>query len=318
MEERTGRTADSPASEAAIWRLIVRCSRSVLRTYSSSFFLVTRFLPPRQRAAVEVIYAAVRYPDEIVDTFPLPADEKIALLDAWEQSYLVGMRERQLKARLACGTPWILAGFTEVVRQHEIPLEHYLAFLDAMRRDVRPHPFPTLQALINDYVYGSAIVVGYFLTHVYRAAPGCALEEALRCARELGVALQLTNFVRDVHEDRLRGRLYLPLDILAAEGLSADDWFLPQAEAALRRAVREVARHAEAGYAFARRHLHLFASDCRPAIAACIDVYEALNRRIFTEQAPITRRLSVSPIEKFRVLPPSKYWRVPLAYAGFL
>jgi phytoene synthase len=312
------RRAAGAASGDALWRLIVRTSRRVLRTYSSSFFLVTRFLPPRQRAAVEVIYSAVRYPDEIVDTFSLPAGEKIALLDAWEQSYLRGMRQPDLKARLEARIPWILCGFIEVVRRYEIPVEHYRAFLGAMRRDVRPSPFPSLRALIDEYVYGSAIVVGYFLTHVYRAAPGRSLEEALGCARELGIALQLTNFVRDVHEDRLRGRLYLPLDMLAAEGLSAGDWFVAERAVALRRAICRLACHAEEGYAYARRHLDAFSADCRPAIAACIDVYQALNRRILSEPAPIARRLSVSPIEKFRVLPPDKYWRVPLAYAGLL
>lgn len=279
---------------------------------------MTRFLPPRPRAAVEVIYAAVRYPDEIVDTFRLAAGEKIALLDAWEKSYLEGMREPDLIARLRTGVPWILCGFTEVARRYEIPVEHYRAFLEAMRRDVHFAPFSSLPSLINDYIYGSAIVVGYFLAHVYGPASGRRLEEALRCARELGIALQLTNFVRDVHEDRLRGRLYLPLEILAAEGLTASDWFLPEAAVALRRAICRVARHAEQGYAFARRHLDAFAPECRPAIAACIDVYQALNGRILAEPAPITRRLSVSPVEKFRVLPPDKYWRVPLAYAGLL
>lgn len=318
LERRVRGAAASAASEGAIWRLIVSNSRTILRNFSSSFFLVTRFLPPRQRAAVEVIYAAVRYPDEIVDTFSLPAGEKIALLDAWQQSYLEGMREPHLKARVDAGIPWILCGFTEVVCRNEIPAEHYLAFLAAMRRDVRPAPFATMRSLIDDYVYGSAIVVGYFLTHVYRAAAGRPLEEALHCARELGIALQLTNFARDVHEDRLRGRLYLPLELLAAEGLTAEDWFLPEAAPALRRVIRQVASYAEQGYRFARRHLDAFSPDCRPAIAACIDVYEALNRRILTEQAPISRRLSVSPIEKFRVLPPDKYWRVPLAYAGLL
>lgn len=265
-----------------------------------------------------MIYAAVRYPDEIVDTFPIDASQKVGLLNSWEQSYLESMQEPDLTVRLKRGVPWILCGFAEVARDYEIPIPHYLAFLNAMRRDVRPTPFRSLEALIDDYVYGSAIVVGYFLTHVYGAAPGRLLAEALCCARQLGIALQLTNFARDVYEDRLRGRLYLPLEFLEAEGLTPSDWFLPGAAAALRHAVRRMARYAEQGYAYARQHIDAFSADCRPAIAACIAVYEALNRRILTEEAPITRRLSVSLVEKFRVLPSDKYWRVPLAYAGLL
>jgi phytoene synthase len=290
----------------------------ILRAYSSSFFLVTRFLPPVKRAEVEVIYASVRYPDEIVDTFPISAEEKLALLNSWEQAYRHAVSREGLRGRVRAGVPWILAGFAEVVRRRQIPFEDYLAFLSAMRRDARPAPFATMQALIDDYVYGSAIVVGHFLTHVYGSAPHVPLEEALACARQLGIALQLTNFVRDIFDDRRRSRLYVPVDILAEEGIAPAGCFHPQHEPALRRAVRRLAETAEAGYDYARRNLEAFAADCRPAIGACIEVYQALNRKFLNGQSALAARLSISPIEKFRVLPPDKYWRVPLAYAGLL
>jgi phytoene synthase len=161
-------------------------------------------------------------------------------------------------------------------------------------------------------------VVGYFLTHVYGSAPQVTLEEALACARQLGIALQLTNFVRDIFDDRRRSRLYVPLDILAEEGIAPAGCFDPQHEPALRRAVRRLAETAEAGYDYARRNLEAFAADCRPAIGACIEVYQALNRKFLNGESALARRLSISPLEKFRVLPLDKYWRVPLAYAGLL
>lgn len=305
-------------SEEAAWRLAVRCARKVLRAFSSSFFLVTRFLPRRKRAQVEVIYASVRYPDEIVDTFPLPAARQIAMLDGWERAYVEALRQEEIRTRAASGIPWILAAFAEVVRRSGIPAEHYRAFLDSMRRDARPALYPDLDALVADYVYGSAVVVGYFLTHVYGPGPQSTLPEALKCARELGVALQLTNFARDVFDDRRRGRLYLPLDMLAAEGLTPDRCHDPCHRPALRRAVRRMALAADAGYDRARRNLGAFAPDCRAAIGACIEVYGALNRRFLDENAPARCRVSLSAAEKFRVLPADKYWRVPLAYAGLL
>lgn len=305
-------------SEAAAWRLIVRFSRRVLRAFSSSFFLVTRFLPRRQRAQVEVIYASVRFPDEIVDTFPLPPARRIGMLDDWERCYFEALRHQGTRTRVAAGIPWILAGFAEVAARAAIPPEHYSAFLASMRRDAHPAPFPDLRSLIDDYVYGSAIVVGFFLTHVYGHAPQSTMEDALRCARELGIALQLTNFARDTFDDRRRGRLYLPLDMLAAEGLTARDCHDPASEAALRRAVRRLAQTADAGYDYARRNLDAFAPECRAAIGACIEVYRALNRRFLSEGAPPRGRVSLSAAEKFRVLPADKYWRVPLAYAGLL
>lgn len=305
-------------SEQAAWRLAVRFSRRVLRAYSSSFFLVTRFLPRRKREQVEVIYASVRYPDEIVDTFPLPPARQIAMLDAWEHAYLDALRQEGMRTRAAAGIPWILAAFADVVHRANIPAEHYRAFLDSMRRDARPALYPDLESLIADYVYGSAIVVGYFLTHVYGPGPAATMTEALDCARELGIALQLTNFARDVFDDRRRNRLYLPLDMLSAEGLTPDRCHDSCNRSALRRAVRRMALSADAGYNRARRRLGAFAPDCRAAIGACIEVYGALNRRFLDENAPARSRVSLSAAEKFRVLPADKYWRVPLAYAGLL
>src|SRR4051794_3882672 len=87
LERVTSRVALAVPCEAS--RTVGREARAVLRAYSTSFFLVTRFLPARKRDKVEAIYAAVRYPDEIVDTFPLTADEKLARLNAWLASYEV-------------------------------------------------------------------------------------------------------------------------------------------------------------------------------------------------------------------------------------
>lgn len=318
VEEQIRAKAGRAPSEQAAWKVLVRASGKVLRTYSSSFFLVTRFLPPLERAEVEVIYASVRYPDEIADTFSMPAEEKLMLLDTWEEAYRKAVTQAGLRARIQSGTPWILAGFAEVVQRHGIPNEHYLSFLRAMRRDVTPAPFATLESLVEEYVYGSAIVVGYFLTYVYGHAPGARLDDALACARELGIALQLTNFARDVYEDHRRGRLYLPLDMLAEEGLDAANYLEESNEAALKRAVRTLARKAESGYETARRNLNVFSPGCRAAIGACVEVYQRLNQRILERDTPVRHRVSVSASEKFRLLPSDKYWRVPLAYAGLI
>jgi phytoene synthase len=281
-----------------------RTARRVLHAYSSSFFLVTRFLPAAKRAHVELIYAAVRYPDEIVDTFPLRADTKHAMLDEWEQAFHHALTLPDIPSRIHANVPWILAAFTEVVREHCIPPEHYTAFLDAMRRDIDPKPFATLPDLIDRYIYGSAIVVGYFLAHVYGAAPGHTLQETYTASANLGIALQLTNFCRDVEEDRTRGRLYIPADLIRDLGLAP--------------AIRTLAEDADARYTQAARTLHVFSPDTRPAIRACIDVYGMLNRRILNAGGEVRIRHTVPVTAKLSALPPSKYWRIPLAYMGAL
>ncbi len=285
-----------------------------MRAYTTSFFIVSRFLPAAKRAEVEAIYAAVRYPDEVVDTFPLAPAEQARMLDEWQSFYEVGIAADSLVETMRAGVPCFLAGFTKVVRERRIPAEFYRSFLDAMRLDAHPRPFQTLDDLIENYIYGSAVVVGYFLTYVYGARSEKDFTRALKSARDLGVALQLTNFLRDIGEDETRGRVYLPLDVLRAEGIEALDTSDAGQQAPLARVLRRMAACAADLYASAEAGLDAFAPDCRPAIQACIKVYGRLNERIAASTRGIRHRESVPLKEKLQVLPPGKYWRIPLAY----
>ena len=309
------RALASPDDNAA-WRILSRSGRSVLRTYSTSFFIVTRWLPPEKRAQVESIYAAVRYPDEVVDSFAMPIAERYRLLDEWAQGYERGL-ELGVQASLREGLPCYAVGFCEVVRRSGIPPEYYRAFLEAMRLDVEPGPYATLDDLIERYVYGSAIVVGYFLAHVYGTSAPSEFDRALKASRDLGIALQLTNFLRDVAEDQRRNRCYLPQDMLQAEGIERMDVHNPEQRDALARVLARIAAEARRYYDEAATNLDAFAPDSRMAIHACGQVYGQLNERLERVDAEPERvglRESVPMRDKFRVLPADKYWRLPLAY----
>ena len=314
IERETRRLALDAATEEAAWEIIIRRARMVLRAYSTSFFIVTRFLPPVKRAKVEAIYAAVRYPDEIVDTFPIEKDEQARRLNHWAAQYEEALNVCSIKEALDKGVPCFLASFSAVVRDQFIPREYYRAFIEAMRRDVRPRRFSTLEDLIESYIYGSAIVVGYFLTYVYGSTSDSGFKRAMGSATSLGIALQLTNFLRDVSEDQRRGRLYLPLDMLRAEGIEEVDVNDSRQHAALGRVLRKLSAIAEQYYASSLADIDAFAADSRTAIRACIDVYRQLNIRIGRSADGILHRESVPITEKFKVLPTSKYWRLPLAY----
>ena len=314
LERRTYARALRANSEDAAWEIIIRQARAVLRAYSTSFFIVTRFLPPRKRSQVEAVYAAVRYPDEIVDSFPLASAERMRRLDVWAAQYEEALTADSIKDSLSRRTPCFLASFSRVVREAGIPPEHYRSFIAAMRLDVCPRRFSTLDDLIESYVYGSAIVVGYFLAYIYGAPSAGDFARALASARHLGVALQLTNFLRDVGEDQRRGRLYLPLDLLRDEGVLEADAADPRQQAALHRVLRRMAAVAEDYYARALADLDAFSADSQTAIRACIDVYRRLNERISHSPRGLLHRESVPLSEKFKALPPSKYWRLPLAY----
>lgn len=291
---------------------LVRHGRAVLKKYSTSFFIVTRFLPPAKRAQVNLVYAAVRYPDEIVDSLALTAEQRARKLQHWRAEFERARQLGTLQDALLNGVPVILAGMAEVMRETGIPAEYYHAFLDAMYADVYPRRYGSLDDLIENYIYGSAIVVGYFLVHIYGATDH---SRAMESARRLGIALQLTNFIRDVADDSHRGRLYLPLDLLRAHGVEGTSFESPAGRAALTEVVRAIAGTAAAEYDLARAGLDAFQPDCRLAIEACISVYSELNRRVGAS-AELLRRESVPISRKFSVLPASKYWRLPLAYMG--
>ncbi|MGH9928602.1 MAG: phytoene/squalene synthase family protein [Pyrinomonadaceae bacterium] len=314
IEIQTSALALKAAREEDAWAVIVRRARSVLRNYSTSFYLVTRFLPKQKREKVEAIYAAVRYPDEVVDTFSLTKGERGAWLDEWTAQYERGLACNSIHEALQQEVPCFLASFTKVVRDAGIPHEHYRAFLQAMRLDSEPRPFATLDDLIDNYIYGSAIVVGYFLTHVYGSVSGKEFVRALDCARNLGIALQLTNFLRDAGEDFKRGRIYLPQDMLRAEGITEPDFDNPKQHRAISAVLRQLVEVAEGYYARSLVDLDAFNPDSRIAIHSCIKVYRRLNDRISTNQFRPRHRESVPVSEKFRILPASKYWRIPLAY----
>ncbi len=288
--------------DAAAWQIGRRAARSVLRNYSTSFFLVTRFLPSAKRDQVDAIYAAVRYPDEIVDTFPLDSAAKLARISAWRSAYRRSLSASSCGEAIRAGVPLFLALFSDVVRRNGIPHDFYESFLDAMSADAQPSAYASLDDLIDNYVYGSAIVVGYFLAYVYGAERPSDWQRALDAARDLGIALQLTNFVRDVSDDQRRGRVYIPQDLLRAKGLSG--------------ARLELARIAERKYQAALQNLDAFAADSRVAIRACIDVYGKLNHRVAANPDGLTHRQTVPAIDKFKSLPPAKFWRIPLAYLG--
>lgn len=291
---------------------LVRFGRSVLRRYSTSFFIVTRFLPPEKRALVNLIYAAVRYPDEIVDTFPLSTPRRRLLLTAWRNDFDRALAADSIHEALLQGLPVILAGMAQVVRETELPSQYYHEFLDAMVADIEPRRYASLDDLISNYIYGSATVVGYFLVYVYDSATPDDFQRAMFAAHRLAVALQITNFLRDVSEDHGRGRLYLPQDLLNAHGFDG----LPGTDAALTATIRELAAFAADAYAEAQANLDAFAPDCRTAIESCIRVYGELNGRLASSELAPGRRESVPLRRKLGVLPPSKYWRLPLSWLG--
>ncbi len=194
--------------------------QSVQRAYGVSYYFATRFFPPEMRRAVYALYGFVRYPDQWVDcpeetlfsgsSLPRLGERQgaKAKLDAYERDLI----------RAVCGEPVEfppLRAFADVVRRCKIPLRYPLGFLDAMRMDLQRTRYADFEHL-QTYTWGSASVVGVMMCYIM----GTTSSEALHYAATMGLAMQMTNFLRDVGEDWQRGRVYLPQDELREYGVS--------------------------------------------------------------------------------------------------
>jgi len=294
----------------------VKFSRKVLKTHSTSFFIVTRFLPKFMRDEVELVYGSVRFPDEIVDSFDIKNDDKKALLLNWRNKYRLALESGSFEDSINKDVPILLAGFTEVVKKYSIPSSYYESFLDAMELDVEPRNFENTDDLIDNYVYGSAIVVGYFLAYVYGSSQNDNFKETLKSSKELGIALQLTNFIRDINEDLKRGRIYIPKTILKNNGIELKNYAnnVNQNTTSINSARMELASIANKYYKESEKGIESFSPDSRVAIKACIELYGKLNERIISRGNDIKVRESLSWSEKLGALPSSKYWKLPMAY----
>jgi phytoene synthase len=174
--------------------------------HGKTYYFSTLFFPPEIRRSVHGLYGFVRYPDEIVDNPPPGSDPAQALAD---------YRAATLRALETGGSDIpVLHAFADVALRHQLPPEYPLAFLDAMAMDLTRTRYETF-ADLQTYTYGSASVVGLMMCRLLGVTDG----DALRRAHDLGLAMQLTNFWRDIGEDwATRGRIYLPQEDLCCFG----------------------------------------------------------------------------------------------------
>lgn len=178
----------------------LKCSKLVTRTYSTSFSLGIRLFAPKIRPAIYAIYGFVRYADEIVDSFHDYDQEE--LLTEFIQDYKLS-----LKRKISLNP--IMNSFQAVVHKFEL-YEYADVFLERMRYDLEVSEYTTKEAYEN-YIYGSADVVGLMCLRVFVDNDNEKFNSLQSSARYLGSAFQKVNFLRDIKEDlEGLGRAYFP------------------------------------------------------------------------------------------------------------
>ncbi len=192
--------------------------RQISKDHAKTFYLASMFLPKKQQKPIFAIYALLRTVDDIVDLAEMKlsnglitSDEIQRLLDGWKSKLLA------CYAGKTDNDP-IMMAWHDTLKSHSIPIELPLDLMDGVAMDIEFKPFETFDELYV-YCYKVAAVVGLMTSEIFGYSDKKALEHAI----ELGIAMQLTNILRDVGEDVDRGRIYIPLEDLRRFNYSSEE-----------------------------------------------------------------------------------------------
>ena len=167
------------------------CSKAVTNSYSTSFSLASKLLAPSIRQDVYNVYGFVRFADEIVDSFH--NYDKETLLNDFEEELQKAVRDK-------ISLNPILNSFQETVHKFNIEEEFYMSFLRSMRLDLYKSKYLTKEEY-EDYIYGSADVVGLMCLKVFVKGDQQKFDDLKEDAMKLGSAFQKVNFLRDLKAD---------------------------------------------------------------------------------------------------------------------
>jgi phytoene synthase len=246
-----------------------RHCEAITRLHARTFAVASRFLPPKKRRGAFAVYAFCRIADDIVDRGATGDRETLRRELAGYMSGLHAAIDGRPEGPVYRELSW-------TIKEFGVPASALLELMGGVAVDLAPAHYATW-AELTAYCEGVASSVGEMCTYVFGVSGDEeARQRALRFARTLGVALQHTNILRDVGEDAMRGRCYLPAASLAAFGISTEEVLhnpkLGQQERWKKFMRHEIAR-ARALYDAAAPGLSLLAPDAQRCARACADGY---------------------------------------------
>ena len=275
--------------------------RAIARREAKNFYYAFVVLPWPRRNAICAIYAFMRQADDLSDDESIPREERRRKLDAWLADW---------RSTCQCGrsTNLVFIAVRDAVERFNIPLTLLDELVAGVTMDLEregsgaPDTYATFADLYR-YCYLVASVVGLVCIRIF----GYTDARAEKLAEETGIAFQLTNILRDVSEDAARDRVYLPLEELAAHGVTLDSLLhrAPQAPptANERALLASIAQRAEEYYKSAQELLPLIDRESRPALQVLVSIYHALLKRIERADYEVfTRRASVPTAQKVGIL----------------
>lgn len=263
--------------------------RQITRFHSRTFYVASGLMPAEKKRATRALYAFCRITDDIVDNASSEL-ERLDKLSQWQNAVMGDGNSVDDLAELA---------WADTQVRYSIPHGYAQQLINGVSQDFTQNRYATFGDLA-EYSYGVASTVGLMAMHI----TGFSGEEAIPYAIKLGVALQLTNILRDVAEDWARGRIYLPQDELREFGLSdatiADGIVTDRWREFMRFQIARVHRL----YDEALPGIAMLDSDGRFAIGAAAGLYRAILDDIESHDYDVfSRRAHISTVGKLSRLP---------------
>ncbi len=277
--------------------------RHIARSAAKNFYYGFLVLPAHKRNALSAVYAFMRHADDISDDPGIPCEQRRQELSEWMNALRrVAGGERTDDA--------VLMALADTQKTFNIPLDLLEKLVQGTAMDLPPQEFSSLDTpnsrlqyetfeQLYDYCYHVASVVGLICIRIF----GYRDPRAEKLAEQTGVAFQLTNIIRDVKEDNLLGRVYLPREDLRRFGVEASALNNGNAAAAFRPVLEFEAQRARELYSAADELLPMIDDDSQPALWTLVEIYRRLLDRIEARGYDVfSERVKLSTGEKVGIL----------------
>jgi 15-cis-phytoene synthase len=264
-------------------------AEALTRQHAKTFYFASRFLPLEQRRAAYAVYAICRISDDSVDE-----QEGFQSRDSLDEA------RRGIEAAYGGGAlpSDVWYAFRATVERYAIPKHYFDELLDGMEMDLAKNRYADFDELYR-YCYRVAGVVGLIMLKLFGQRDPSAPEHAV----QLGVAMQLTNILRDIKEDLSKGRVYLPQEEMARFGVSEGDLALGQVTDRLRDLLAFQVARARDYYSRAAQGIQMIAeSRSRFVALAMKEIYAGILHEIERSSYDIfAQRARVSDSKKLRI-----------------
>ena len=303
----------APQSSMMIAESYEECHR-IARDSHSNFYYAFFLLPKPKRDGLAALYAFMRLVDDVADEGADLAEKQRGLakwrgaLDqavTGQEQLFDGNAAMATLAPALGGASEVLPALVDTMQRYKMPARYLHDLISGAEMDLTVQTYPTFDRL-REYCYRVAGTVGLTCTHVF----GFSDARALDLAEKLGLAFQLTNIIRDVHEDFKLGRVYIPEEDLQRYGVSLEDFGRSEATLGVRELLRFEAERAWQLYEEGSALLGLIDPDSRGALWLLVHTYSALLGRIeLLDFAVFGERVRLSKAEKMMFIAKARFGR---------